>query len=262
MASWEEKFTGQQKSGSKESNAPDSPDAHKSPFSSNAPSSRMQERALPLFFDQMRRHLDDIWSNILLEAKERPDAIMFCGSTSGEGCSFLSFNLALFLALAHSMKTVYVDTAIDVPDHIPCIPSLYSRPGLCSFFSGASPLEPLVAATEYDNLYVLPSGAQQAKGNVTKNILTGERMEQLVGFCRKNFDIAIFDGQPVSSRPTSIEFAKKIPCVIMICRQGSSRREVSMVSIDKLRKNGIAVTGVILNDRQFPIPPGLYNILK
>jgi Mrp family chromosome partitioning ATPase len=187
---------------------------------------------------------------------------MLCGSTPGEGCSFLSFHLALFLAEAHNLKTVYVDTGIDIPEHRSFIADMRNRPGLTSFFTGKKPLAALAVPTGYTNLFVLPSGAGDGGTTIHKHILHGDLLEQLVGFCRNNFDIAIFDGQPVASRPMTIEFAKRVDRVILVCRYGSSRREVSMLSIDKLRNNGIPVTGVILNDRQFPVPPGLYNILK
>jgi Mrp family chromosome partitioning ATPase len=268
MKNWKEKFTSQQKG----NQAEDTGEAYRAaieaqPADGAAGASLLDTAAgcrLPQTFEQMRRHLDDIWSNFLLESKGETDLLMFCGSTPGEGCSFLSFHLALFLAAAHNMKTLYVDTAIDVPNHMPCIPGMYGRLGLASFLNGDEPLASLVAATDYANLFVLPSGARQGGPNIQihKNIISGNILEELVGFCRGNFDIAIFDGQPVASRPITIEFAKRIKNVILVCRYGSSRREVSMVSIEKLKKNGVAVTGVVLNDRQFTVPPSFYSIMK
>jgi Mrp family chromosome partitioning ATPase len=212
--------------------------------------------------EDMRQHLDDVWSNILLESGGKNDVLMFCGSTSGVGCSFMSFQLALFLAVARSMKTLYIDTAIDLPEHVPCIPGMAGRAGLTSFLNGGAQLDSLVAATDYDNLFVLPSGARKEEHSDHKKIISGSAIEELVEFGRSRFDIAIFDGQPLISRPLTIEFAKRIKNVIMVCRYGSSRREVSMVSIDKLRKNGIPLMGVVLNDRQFPVPPAFYSIMK
>jgi len=218
--------------------------------------------AMPRTFEEVRRHLEDIWSNILLESGGKVDRLMFCGAAPGAGCSFLSFHLALFLAAVHSMKTLYVDTAIDKPGHIPCVSGMVGRSGLASFLTGEAQLDSLVATTDYDNLFVLPSGARQGAQSVHKHIISGQALEGLASFCSSRFDIAIFDGQAVTSHPLSIEFAKRIGNVIMVCRYGNSRREVSMVSIDKLRKNGIPVTGVVLNDRQLPVPPAFYAIMK
>ena len=267
MKNWEEKFTSQHKGEPAEnSGAAYRVALEAQPANGAAAGASSGETAarpqFPQTFDQMRLPLDTIWSNILLESGGKTDLLMFCGSTPGEGCSFLSFHLALFLAAVHNMKTLYVDTAVDVPDHIPCIPGMYGRPGLVSFLNGDEQLTSLVAATDYANLFVLPSGVRQGVQSIHKNIISGNFLEELVGFCRSNFDIAIFDGQPVASRPMTIEFAKRINKVILVCRYGSSRREVSMVSIEKLNKNGIPVMGVVLNDRQFTVPPLFYSIMK
>jgi len=47
----------------------------------------------------------------------------------------------------------------------------------------------------------------------------------------------------------------------LVCRYGYSRREVSKLAIDKLQKFGITSIGVILNDRQFPIPQNIYKLM-
>jgi Mrp family chromosome partitioning ATPase len=263
MSNWEERFTAQQK------DEPGSPprDMQETRPVSDVPraagSGEAAQPPLPPTFAQMRRHLDDIWSNLLLEARGKPNLLLLCGSTTGEGCTFLSFHLALFLAEVMHMKTLYVDTAVDVPDHLPCVPGMYSRPGLASFFNGDAALPSLIASTDYPNLCILTSGAQTTRGpSIHKNIISGHYIEQLVSFCKSNYDITVFDGQPIASRPVSIEFAKRIEKVVLVCRYGISRREVSMVSAEKLRKNGITITGIILNDRQFPVPPEFYNILR
>jgi tyrosine-protein kinase Etk/Wzc len=157
------------------------------------------------------------------------------------------------------MRTLYVDTSIDDPGHIPCIPGMAGRAGLASFLNGEAQLDSLVATTEYTNLCVLPSGARQG---VHKKNISPQALEELMSFCRSRFDIAIFDGQAVASRPLSIEFAKRIKNVIMVCRYGNSLREVAMVGIEKLRKSGVQVTGVVLNDRELPVPPAFYAIMK
>ncbi len=214
---------------------------------------------MPRAFEDMRRHLDDMWSNIVLESGGRPDLLMFCGAAPGAGCSFISFHMALFLAAVHSIRTLYVDTAIDEPGHVPCLAGMAGRAGLASFFNGEAQLDSLAAATDYANLFVLPSGARQGVHGKT---ISAQALDELAAFCRSRFDITIFDGLALASRPLAIEFAKRVKNVVMVCRYGNSRREVAMVGVEKLRKNGIPVTGVVLNDREFPVPPAFYAIMK
>ena len=128
-----------------------------SPLTDAAGSGRM-----PRTFEEMRRHLEDIWANILLESGGKIDLLMFCGATPGAGCSFISFHMALVLAAVHSMKTLYVDTAVEDPGHIPCIPGMTGRAGLAGFFNGEAQLDSLVATTDYANLFVLPRARARA----------------------------------------------------------------------------------------------------
>lgn len=264
MKNWEKMFSSLRKGSKTHKNT----DAYRAAFEARPASgaSALPDAAgsgrMPRTFEEMRQHLEDLWSNILLESGGKTDLMMFCGAAPGSGCSFLSFHLALFLAAVHSMKTLYVDIAVDQPGHIPCIPGMIGRAGLASFLSGEAQLDSLVATTDYTNLFVLPSGARHGGQSVHKKMISGQILEELTAFCRSRFDIAIFDGQAVASHPLSIEFAKRIQNVIMVCRYGHSLREVSMVSVDKLRKNGIPVTGVVLNDRQLPVPPAFYAIMK
>jgi Mrp family chromosome partitioning ATPase len=210
----------------------------------------------------IRRHLNDLWSNILLRSGDTADMVMFCGAAPGAGCSLLSFRLAEFLAAAHSMKTLYVDTAIDMPEHSTCVPGMHGRPGLAEFVNGEAQLDQLIAATDYPNLFVLPSGARQGVRGAHKKIISGNSIETLIQFCRSRFDFTLFDGQPVVARPLAIEFAKRIKNVILVCRYGITRREVAEVSIDKLSENGVSVTGVVLNDRELTVPAAFYSLMK
>ncbi len=264
MKNWEKMFSSLRKGSTANTDAAAYRKAFetKAASESAAPADATGPGRMPRTFDDMHRHLEDLWSNIVLESGGQPDLLMLCGAAPGAGCSFLSFHLALFLAAVHAKKTLYIDTAIDEPGHIPCISGMHARPGLASFLSGEAQLDTLVAATDYANLFVLPSGARQVKPGMRQKIISGQAIDELVAFSRSHFDITIFDGQAVASRPVAIEFAKRIKNVIMVCRYGSSRREVSMVGIDKLRKNGIPVTGVVLNDRQLPVPSAFYAIMK
>jgi Mrp family chromosome partitioning ATPase len=74
--------------------------------------------------------------------------------------------------------------------------------------------------------------------------------------------VTIFDGQPAVEYPSTTAFAKAVDHTILICRYGFSRREISKLVIDKLKENGVSVAGVILNERQHPIPDSVYRMLK
>jgi len=62
--------------------------------------------------------------------------------------------------------------------------------------------------------------------------------------------------------PSTIAFARVADQTILICKCGVSRQEVYKYAVNKLRENGVSLAGMILNERQYPIPISVYNLLK
>jgi len=213
---------------------------------------------------KIHRSLDDIWSNIYLETNKRQNVLMLCGATAGEGATFISFHLAMFLAVEHNMKVLYVDTDMGFGKANGIIPSVSKYSGLASYLLDNQPLMELVLKTEHENFFVLPSGFSKLEHRIkNKNIIfKKEAVENLIEYCKNTFDITIFDGQPIAFNPVMIGFARAVGKVVMVCRYSYSRREVTRLALEKLRKSNVSVIGAILNDRQYPIPPKIYNILK
>jgi Mrp family chromosome partitioning ATPase len=222
---------------------------------------RMQSSTLspsyPAMLSKMHDSLSDTWSNILVGSDQDIKTLLVCGAARKEGTTFISYHLAMFLSKEYSMRVLYVDTNLN---HTP-IPKIQNLPGLYSYVSEGEELASLVLKTEYPGLYLLPSGAGIIERKGSSNLLTRESIETLIKFCRNNFDITIIDGQPITASPIMIEFAKKVDMAILVCRYGVSRQEVSKLAIDKLINCKTKSVGVVLNDRQFPIPQMLYRIM-
>lgn len=213
--------------------------------------------AYPENLAKMNDQLSDIWANILIESKQTVETLLICGATRKEGCTFISFYLSMFLSKEYSMKILYVDSNLN---HA-AIPKIRNLPGLYSFVAENKDISSLILQTEYPGLYLLPSGAGLTVKNVDTKVLSRSHIDFLIKYCRANFDITIIDGQPLTFSPIMIEFAKLVDMTALVCRYGYSRHEVSKLAIDKLRKFGVSSIGVILNDRKFPIPQKLYNLM-
>jgi len=211
----------------------------------------------PALLSKMRYSLSDSWANIMLETKQSVQTLLVCGSARKEGVTLISFHLAMFLSKEYSMKVLYVDTNLNHTS----IPKIQNLPGVYSFVSEKKDLASLIVQTDYPGLYLLPSGAGTIAKNIGSNMLSREPIESLIQFCRINFDMTIIDGQPLTSSPVMIEFARVVDMTLLVCRYGYSRHEVSKIAIDKLQKYGITSMGVILNDRKFPVPQKLYKLM-
>jgi Mrp family chromosome partitioning ATPase len=214
-------------------------------------------KSYPKILSKMSYQLSDIWANILVETKQTVSSLLVCGATRKEGNTFISFYMSLFLSKEYNMKILYVDSNLNHAT----IPKIQNLPGLYSFVAENKDLASLIVQTEYPGLYLLPSGAGNIAKNVGGNMLSREPIEILMNYCRTNFDITIIDGQPLTTSPVMIEFARFVDMTALVCRYGYSRREVSKLAIDKLQKFGITSIGAILNDRQFPVPQIVYKIM-
>jgi Mrp family chromosome partitioning ATPase len=228
----------------------------KSRFIPRIPSGKLST-PYPAILSRMRYSLSDCWANIMLETKQNVETLLVCGASRKEGATFVSFHLAMFLSKEYSMKVLYVDTNLNHTT----IPKIQNLPGVYSFVSEKKDLASLVVQTEYPGFYLLPSGSGTTAKNIGSNMLSREPIETLIHFCRDNFDVTIIDGQPLASSPVMIEFARVVDMTLLVCRYAYSRQEVSKLAVDKLQKFGITSIGVILNDREFPVPQQVYKIM-
>jgi len=216
----------------------------------------------PAVMTLMRSSLENIWATILLHAPERPGNLLLCGSTPGEGVTFLSFHLALFLYLEYNLKVLYVDTDPGGKRYYLQGSNPMSLPGLGAYFNQGRPPDSLILKTEFPGFFILPGGDL---GNMAKTgTMIGEKksLEALMEYTATHFHVAVFDGTPVLRSPGILGLAKAVDQVVLVCRYGVSSREVSSLALEKLREVQAPVLGIILNDRQYPIPPRIYKILK
>ncbi len=220
------------------------------------------ELEYPPTLEKLHNRLEDIWVKMCLESKQTPKTILVCGAMRGEGASFVSIHMALFLALAHNMKTVFIDTNVNAIKPNPFIPGVHEQMGLASFFTGDESLPALVLSTEYDNFFILSSGAVEVKDKNQHVIIEKGDIQTIMDYCKASFDAAIFAGQTITFSPIMLEFAKAVEATVLVCRYGFSRREVIREAIDQLRENNIDLTGLVLNSRRYPVPQWFYRILK
>lgn len=212
--------------------------------------------------EKMRRYLEGIWGNVILQRGEKPKSMLFCGGSHGEGVTFVSFHLSLFLSVEYSMKVLYVDTGVEELEKSRHVCDIPGHPGLASYLLGSQTLESLIAKTEHENLFVIPAGSAESRGRVSGIIARKESLEAMSQFCRQHFDLVIYDGLPATMYPSVFIFARLVDQVILVCRYAFSRREVLKLVKDKMTENGIAVSGIILNDREYPVPGRIYRFMR
>jgi Mrp family chromosome partitioning ATPase len=250
-----------------ESPAPEPPSPDEKPVSPQpfhtAPVYRKRNTTESPILAKLGDYLDKIWTNIHLEKVDRPSkTFLFCGATRGVGATFISFHLALSLALERNMKVLYVDANLDDPEGRSVLQNIQSYPGLASYLAGYRTVDSLILETQYRNLSILPSGAREILNHPSSVPHAPRTIGEFVAYCKARYDATIFDAEPVVEYPSTTAIAKEVDRTILVCKYGFSRREVCRLAIDKMKENDVFVAGVVLNEREYPLPASIYATVK
>ncbi|MBF0495776.1 MAG: hypothetical protein HQK58_04260 [Deltaproteobacteria bacterium] len=204
--------------------------------------------------------LEDIWASAMLAALVRPETVLVCGPRSGEGATFVSFYLAMYLAREYYKKVLYVDTETERGQK-----TMYRSPdgpGLMSYLRKRAELGRLIYRTDFNNLYILPSGFKKGATRRGTFLSPDTLLNDFLKFCVGTFDITILDGQPVSESANVVRLGQDVTQVIFVCKYGYSRRELIRAALDRLTSNNVKVAGTVMNAREYPVPQIIYKILK
>jgi Mrp family chromosome partitioning ATPase len=214
----------------------------------------------PRILKKIKNFLNEIWVNILLNSGDIPGSVMISSANRGEGVTFVSFHMALFLALEHNRKILYVDTNIN-KKHKQFF-NFSNSPGLSHYLRGEADVASVIYNTNYGNLYIVPSGYENNSQAGAASMYPDEKLKNFVEYCEGNFDMVIFDGQAMINSPEMISFARLVDQCVLVCRYAITRREVALFILDKLKKSKVNIAGMVLNRRQYPIPTPVYRLMK
>lgn len=217
-------------------------------------------QSFPLL-QRIRGSLNFIWGRLLLQWAEEKADIAFYGCSENVGNTFLSFHLAAFIAMSNGLKTIFIDTDCDMhPDNSHPIGHTDLQ-GLLSYYYDGANLEDCIYPTRIPGLFVLPSGKKVVEQQAN-SMLPTEKIKKMVESIHENYQVAIYDCQPVLMKPIEISFAQYVHNIILVSRYATSRREVCEQTIESFKANKLDITGVILNQREYPIPKKIYDLLK
>jgi protein-tyrosine kinase len=75
------------------------------------------------------------------------------------------------------------------------------------------------------------------------------------------FEYVIIDAPSISNGGEAEAFGRWSDGVVLVVEALSTRRQVALRTVEKLRSAGIKVLGTVVNNRTFPIPEGIYRRL-
>jgi len=172
---------------------------------------------------------------------EQVKTIVVTSSMMDEGKTMVATNLAN--AIATAGKHVLM---VEGDMHHPMLSNLlgiYPEHGLFAAASGTVALEKVIVRTQIPNIYFL--GAEQ---NIPcpSDLLSTKRCANIIARLRKVFDYIIFDTPPVSLFVDAAILASIADGTVFVVRQGETKREQALKSVQQLRVAGAHLLGTVV----------------
>lgn len=176
----------------------------------------------------------------MMEAKN--NVLMITGASPGIGKTFICANLATLVAKA-GQKVLFIDGDMR-RGYTHELLGASSKVGLSDILSGRKPFTPeLIQHGDYGFDFI-------ARGQVPPNpseLLMHSRMNELLEWANKNYDLVLIDTPPVLAVTDATIIGKLAGTSLMVARfETNTLKEVDF-SYKRFAQNGIDIKGVILN---------------
>lgn len=168
----------------------------------------------------------------------------FCitSSNSGEGKSITLLNLAI--SFAETGKKVLL---VDADLRRPAVARLLlekATPGLSNVLADLCDEEEAIRTEVYPNLDVLFSGDVPPNPS---ELLSSERMQKFIERMSEKYDYILVDTPPVNVVADSCVVANLVDGVLLLVRQGRTRKDAVKRAVSQLQLTGANILGYVLN---------------
>jgi protein-tyrosine kinase len=187
--------------------------------------------------------------------KGKKQALMFVGSTRGEGTTTIVSSYAKLLSLQEQQKILLIEMNARHPSLAHKL-GLTSHLGVTSFFDGDRTLDSLVQDTRQGSFKVITIG----QNDPVKVQLHLDRMfPVLLKTALQRFDTVLIDAPPVVGSPETPPLSAHVDGVVVVVHTGKTKREVVQRSLKMIGQSDGKVLGVILNRKRYYIPDFIYR---
>jgi non-specific protein-tyrosine kinase len=183
-------------------------------------------------------------TNLIFSSVDNPiHTLLVTSAAQDDGKSIAVANLAVTFASA-GFKTILVDgdlrqpkqhTIWNVPNH-----------GLTTMMVQDSALaSPPLVSTAVDNLQVLPAGERPPN---PADLLSGQRMTEIIGILRSRAAYVLFDSPPVLAATDAALLGIKTDGALLVVRAGKTRRDHTLRARETLERVHVRIVGAVLTN--------------
>lgn len=202
---------------------------------------------LPVFVDPkspLSESFRTLRTNINYLLVERDyKVVAITSTTSGEGKTFISSNLAAILALS-GKKVILVGLDLRKP-RVNKIFNNNNKIGVSTYLIGESTIQDIEQATHVPNLFICPPGPIPPN---PAELIETQKMAELIAFFKVNYDYVIIDTPPIAFVTDALLIASHCDANIFVLRQNYSNKNALQL-IDELWMNkNLSHVSILLND--------------
>ncbi|NMO95705.1 CpsD/CapB family tyrosine-protein kinase [Paenibacillus lemnae] len=168
--------------------------------------------------------------------------VMVTSSQAGEGKTTTISNLAIAYA-QEGKKVLLIDADLRKPS-LHRIFSQMNHQGLSTLLEGYTSVQDAIQSTDFDHLYLLPSGPVPANPS---ELIDSAAMEELMELLKEQYDVILVDTPSVLSVSDAVIVSSLCDGVIMVAASGKVRKEHLKKAREQLDHVQAKMLGVVLN---------------
>ena len=225
--------------------------------------SKLHEKATPIgtrldFGQVAREEASRLVQRIFLSSGPKaPRAVLFAGIAEGVGCSQICLLVAEILRSTVSGSICLVEANFRSPSLSSTL-GITNDHGLTNSMLQDGPIRFFARPLAIDNVWLLSCGLLSS--DVPK-FLNSDRLKARFEELRAEFDYLLVDAPSISQYADATTLGRLTDGLVLVLEANSTRKEIALNVMDKLRAAQIPVLGAVLNKRTFPIPELLYRRL-
>jgi len=185
-----------------------------------------------------------IRTNITLGSPgRRIRSLLITSASPQEGKSTLVVSIGITMAQANN-RTLLIDTDLRRPR----LHKVFNQTldyGFTSIVNGTAGYDKSIFPTEIPNLFIMPSGPIPPNPS---ELLSSERMDQILEELKLQFDLIIFDSPPCIAVTDAVVLSTKTDGVIFVIKQDSTAKEAAVEAKRRLGELGGNLIGCIMNN--------------
>lgn len=226
-------------------------EAHPAPPATGAAPALTSNLALP-GLEQINALVQQVF---LAAGANAPRAVVLVSTEVGTGCTWVTAHVAEMLASRVAGGVCVIDANLRDPAlHLQF--GVDNSVGLSDALLRLEPIRTFARPLSLPNLSIITSGSA---AQTAQSLITSDRMRLRITELRSEFDFILIDACALSVANDAIGLGSFSDGVLMVLKANASRKETARQAVQDLQGGKAKVLGVVLNQRNFPIPDKIYK---